>query len=210
MEQKMKPINRQLIKVALILAVVTIASLGIRQFRNNTRRGGKVESPVVAKTELESDMDLLRKIEYKLESHYAKASEQDEEVPTEGDFEGKPSKDDYAKDNKDIEKISLGEDEDLYVKGDELWYVSGKIKMQVEIDETTGQMNVINIYDGNSQGSKDLERISMSDNEDLYITGEGDLWHVSRQADGSTIKNRALIDENTGEMILIDPDDVDK
>jgi len=211
MEQNMKPINKQLIKVALILAIVTIASLGVRQFRINTHRGGKVESHIVAETELESDMDLLRKVVYKLETRYAKVSEQDDGVAAEDISEGEKSKEDYAKDKKDLEKISLGENEDLYVsKEGELWYVSGKVKMQVEIDETTGQMNVINIYDGTSQGSKDLERISMSDNEDLYITGEGDLWHVSRQPDGSTVKNRALIDETTGEMILIDPDDVDK
>jgi hypothetical protein len=50
----------------------------------------------------------------------------------------------------------------------------------------------------------------MSDYEDLYITGEGDLWYVSRQPDGSTAKNQALIDEATGEMIIIEGGDGDK
>ena len=204
----MKPITKQLIKVVLILALVAIASLGIRQFRLDTRQARTVESPVVAKTELESDMDLLRKISYKLQSQYADASGPDGEVPVEDYSEAKPVKDDYAKAKKGLKKISLGEDEDLYVSKDgELWYVSGNVKMQVEIDEATGQMNVISIYDANTQG---LERISMSDNEDLYITTEGDLWYVSRQPDGTETKNRALIDETTGEMILIDPEDVDK
>jgi len=206
----MKPSNKQLIKVAFILAVVAIASLGIRQFRLDSRQAGTVESPVVAESRLESDIDLFRKIDYELKSRRADASEPDEEVAVEEDSD-KLSKKDYAKGKKDLEKISLGDNENLYVTGEgELWYVSGKVKMQVELDETTGQMNVVNIYDGNSQDSEGLERISMSDNEDLYITGEGDLWHVSRQPDGSTIKNRALIDETTGEMILIDPEDAEK
>ena len=205
----MKPITKYLVKAAFFLAVVAVASLCVHQVRIDTRQARTVESSIVAETELESDMDLLHKIAYELKSRRVDAS--DEEVSPEDDSEAKPSKEDYAKAKKGLEKISLGDNEDLYVTGEgELWYVSGKVKMQVEIDEATGRMNVINIHDGNSENSEGLERISMSDNEDLYITGEGDLWHVSRQPDGSTVKNRAMIDETTGEMILVAPDEVEK
>jgi len=154
----MQPITKHLVKVALILLVVTIVSLGIRHVRLNSRRAYTVESPVMAETELESDMDLLRKIDYKLKSRYADLPVPDEEMSTEDYSEAKLSKRDYAK----------------------------------------------------GKGKKGLEKISLGDNEDLYITTEGDLWYVSRQPDGTETKNRALIDETTGEMILIDPEDVDK
>jgi hypothetical protein len=115
------------------------------------------------------------------------------------------SKGKSSKSSKGLKKISMGDNEDLYITGEgELWYVSkqpnGSVtKMQVIIDQTTGEMNVVDIASSRSQG---LEKISMIDNEDLYITGEGDLWYVSRQPDGSTTKNQALIDEATGEMII--------
>ena len=54
-----------------------------------------------------------------------------------------------------------------------------------------------------SKGSKGLEKISMGDNEDLYITGEGELWYVSKQPDGSITKMQVHIDETTGEMNVI-------
>ena len=36
-----------------------------------------------------------------------------------------------------------------------------------------------------SEGSKGLQKISLGDNEDLYMTGEGEFWYVSKQPDGS-------------------------
>jgi len=127
----------------------------------------------------------------------------------------KSFKGDYAKSkgSKGLEKISMGDNEDLYISGEgELWYVSEQpdgstTKSQVLIDETTGEMIVIDTSSGKSKGSQDLEKISMGDNEDLYISGEGELWYVSEQPDGSGTKSQVLIDETTGEMIVIDSSD---
>jgi len=218
MEQNMKPITKHLVKAAFILSMVTVASLGIRQARFSIHRARTVESPVITETEPNHNPADLHIVDIEPEPQYADAPEPDEEVLPEDYSEAKPYKGDYAKskESKSLEKISVGDNENLYITGKgELWYVSkqpdGSItKMQVHIDETTGEMNVINIGGGKSQGSQGLERISMSDYEDLYITGEGDLWYVSKQPDGSTTKNQALIDETTGEMILIDSGDDSK
>ncbi len=210
----MKPITKHIVKAAFILSMVTVASLGIRQARFSVHRARTVESPVIAETEPEINPADSYIVDNEPEPQYADAQEPDEEVLPEDYSETKPSKGDYAKakGSKGLEKISMGDNNNLYITGQgELWYVSkgpdGSItKMQVHIDETTGEMNVIDIG-GKSQGSQGLEKISMSNYEDLYITGEGDLWYVSQQPDGSTTKNQALIDETTGEMIVIDSDD---
>ncbi len=218
----MKPITKHLLKAAFILSMVTVASLGIRQARFSMHRARTVESPVIAETEPEINPADSYIVDNESEPQYAFASESDKETPsdenseahTDSDKDGKAvSMTKSSKGSKGLEKISMGDNEDLYITGEgKLWYVSkgpdGSItKMQVHIDETTGEMNVIDIGGGKSQGSQGLERISMSNYEDLYITGEGDLWYVSQQPDGSETKSRAVIDNTTGEMIVIDSDD---
>jgi hypothetical protein len=226
MEQNMKPITKQLVIAAFILALVTVASLGIRQVRFSVHRARTVESPVIAEAEPDHDPADSHTVDAELDPQYAYASESDKETPSDEHSEAytdsgkdgkavsmtKSFKGDYAKSkgSKGLEKISMGDNEDLYITGEgELWYVSkrpdGSIaKMQVHIDETTGEMTVVDISGGKSEGSQGLEKISMSDNEDLYITGEGELWYVSEQPDGSATKSQVLIDETTGEMIVID------
>jgi hypothetical protein len=214
----MKAIAKHLVKSIFILAIVTVVSLGIRQVRFSVHRARTVESPVIAEVEPDPLPAEPETVDTEPKPQYVEAPEPDEEVIPEDYSETKPSKSDYAKakGSKGLEKISLGDNEDLYVTGEgELWYVSKQpdgsvVKMQVHIDQTNGEMNVVDIASGKSQGSQSLEKISMSDYEDLYITGEGDLWYVSRQPDGSTTKNQALIDEATGEMVIIDSGDGDK
>lgn len=55
-----------------------------------------------------------------------------------------------------------------------------------------------------SKGSKGLKKISMGDNEDLYITRKGELWYVSKGPDGKTTKMQVQIDDATGEMTVVD------
>ncbi len=211
----MKPVTKQLVIGAFILALVTVASLGIRQVRFSVNRAKTIESPVIAEAEPDHYPTDSHTVVAEPDPQYADALDSAEEVPSEDYSKVKPSKGDYAKSkgSKGLEKISMGDNDNLYITQEgEFWYVSkgpdGKtVKMQVHIDETTGEMNVIDIGGGKSQGSQGLERISMSDYEDLYITGDGDLWYVSQQPDGSTTKNQALIDETTGEMIVINSGD---
>jgi len=54
-----------------------------------------------------------------------------------------------------------------------------------------------------SKGSKGLEKISLSDHEELYLTGEGEYWYVSEQPDGKTTKMQVQIDDATGDLIAV-------
>ena len=145
------------------------------------------------------------------DSKYANAWDLDKKAPF--DYQPKPKsfKGDYAKSEgpKDLEKISLGEHENLYITGEgKLWYVSeppdGKaVKMQVLVDDATGEMTIVSISDsGKSGGSGGLEKISLGDYENLYITGEGELWHVSEPPDGEGTKMQVHVDDTTGEIIV--------
>lgn len=109
----------------------------------------------------------------------------------------KSFKDNYAKakDSKGLQKMSLSDHEDLYFSEEgEFWYVSkgpdgSTTKMQVLIDDDTGELTAVDGgYYARSEGSQDFHRISMSDNEDIYISEEDEAWYVREQPDGTTVK----------------------
>lgn len=199
----MQPITKHLIKSAFILAMVTVVSFGIRNVRFSIHRARKVEIPVIAEIESESNPAGSHKVAHEPETQYIEVPELDEQVPPEEYSEAKPSRSDYAKalGKKGLEKISLGENENLYIKDGELWYVSeqpdGSVtKMQVQIDQTTGELNVIDIYGGKSQGPKP---IPMGDGYEIYITDEGQTWYV-----GDDSKSRVEVDDTTGEITILE------
>ncbi len=199
----MKPITKQLIIGAFIMALVTLTSLGIRLVRLSDNRAGTVESPIIAETEHDRLLAELDAIDTEPYLQYAGVSELDEKVPKDYS-EAKPVKGDYtkAKGSKGLQKISLGDNENFYITGNgETWYVSegpdGKTtKMQVHIDKNTGQMNVINIADGKSGGP---QPIPMGDGYNMYVTEEGQSWYV-----GEGSKARVEVDENTGEITVLE------
>ena len=61
-----------------------------------------------------------------------------------------------------------------------------------------------------SKGSKGLEKISLGDHDNLYITEEGEQWYVSEQPDGSISKTQVQIDDTTGEIAVISNEDYAK
>jgi len=139
-----------------------------------------------------------------------KASDSNKEVPS----KAKSFKGGYAKStgSKDMEKISLGDNENLYVTGKgELWYVSKEAdgsttKMQVQVDDR-GDMTIVSGDNyAKSGGSQSLQRISVGDREDLYITGENQVWYVSEQPDGSTAKMQLETENIDGEITIVDND----
>ncbi len=207
----MKPITKQLIIGAFILALVTVASLGIRHIRFSANQSKTVESPVIAEAEPDPLPSESPAAETEPEPQYAEVPEPDEEVPMDDYPEPKSLKGDYAKSKgpKGLEKISMGDNDNLYITGEgELWYVSkgpdGKTtKMQIQIDDATGEMTVVDWGDyAKSDGSEGMQRISMGDNDNLYITQEGELWYTSEQGSGS--KARVEIDDTTGEITVIE------
>jgi len=199
----MKPITKQLLIGTSILALVTVASLCIRHIHFSDNRAGTIESPVIVETEHDRLLAELDAIVTEPDGQYADALDSAEEVPSEDYSEAKPSKGDYAKakGSKGLEKISMGDNEDLYITGEgKLWYVSkgpdGKTtKMQVQIDETTGEMTVVDVGGGKSGGP---QPIPMGYGYNMYITEEGQ-WYVG---DGS--KARVEVDDNTGEITVLE------
>ena len=61
--------------------------------------------------------------------------------------------------------------------------------------EAVATTNLLKADYAKAEGSKGLQKISLGDNEDLYITADGQLWSVSKQPDGSVVKMRVAIDE---------------
>ena len=204
-EQNTKPIARQLIVAVFILALVTVASLGIRQVRFSAHRAKAVESPVVAEVEPNPPAAESPAVGPEPEPQYAVVAEPEVEKPVEDYLETKLLKGDYAKvkGKKGLEKISLGENENLYItaKG-ETWYVAKgpevkTTKMRIQIDETTGEMTVVAVKGGDKSGV--LQRVSMGDGYDMYITEEGQTWYV-----GGGAKSRVEIDDSTGEITVLE------
>lgn len=146
--------------------------------------------------------------EYKDEPDWQKQASPDDNYETDNNSDKYASKDKSAKDyaakakaSKSLEKISLSDYDDLYFnKEGEFWYVGkepdgSSVKMQVQIDKVTGELiPVESAYYARAKNSQDLYRISMSDNEDIYVSKEGQAWYVSKQPDGSTTKMQVPTD----------------
>jgi hypothetical protein len=208
-EHNIKPITKQLAIAALILTLVTVASLGIRRIRFNAHLAKTIEKSLfIAETEPNHNPADSYTVDAEPDLQYADAAEPDQGEFPEYQAEVKSFKGGFvkAKGPKGLEKISLGDNENLYItKEGQTWY-TGKgpdgttFKMQVQIDEATGEMTIVGkIFSGKSDGSQGLQKISMGGNDNLYITKEGELWYTS---EGS--KSRVEIDEATGEVTVIE------
>ena len=201
----MKPIAKQLIGAVFFLALVYVASLGIRQVRLSASQVTSVKNPVIAKTEpnpLPAESDT---VDPEPEPQYTEVPEPEEEAPIDDYPKPKSLKGDYAKAKgggvNGLQKISWGENEHLYVTAEgETWYVvegsDGKTtKMRVQIDETTGEISSVESADE----SGGLQPIPMGDGYNMYVTEEGQTWYV-----GGGTKSRVEIDDNTGEVTVLE------
>jgi len=156
------------------------------------------------------------------DSQYADAPDSDEQAASEENTDSvkydksvsktKSFKAGYAKSvgKNGLQQISLGDNENIFItKEGEAWYVSkepnGKTsKMQVQVDNITGEITPVSGgYYGKSEGSQGLQRVPMGEFENIYITGEGELWYTSDQPDGSSAKVQ-LEEDITGEINIVD------
>lgn len=211
-----KSLIKQLTIAAIFLSLVTVLSFGIRYIRFSFHRTNTIEKTVV--TNIESSEPETFEIEPEPEDvdtlDATVENEPEPSLPTvpvsskEISSKAKSFKDNQtkSKNSNDLEKISLSDYENLYItKEGQLWYVSedsdGKtVKMQVHIDDATGEIIVI---DAKSGGSQNLDKISLGDSANMYITESGEQWYVSDNPDGSSSKARVEID-GTGEITILE------
>jgi hypothetical protein len=224
MEHNIKPITKQLAIAAFILVSVTVLSFGIRQVRFSAYRAESGRfTPSARPSDTEDPPQSEQKLDVKAEPDYYPADSYTvNDKPDPQDFEEsfwdeQASSDDYSEENVDsvkynkaiskaksfkgdydkakaskgLEKISLSNHEDLYFsKEGEFWYVSKEpdgstTKMQVQIDEASGKLAAVG---GGYYAKQEPQKIPMGDNEDIYLTDEGEAWYVSEQPDGTTTK----------------------
>ena len=181
MVQNIKSISKQLSTVALILTSVTILSFGIRLARLSSYRADCSEpAPTVSFSDIEgqpqSDKQSAVKSEtgYHKQDSYTNDSEPEPEYIYESDWDKQVFPDDYS---------------ETYKNSDESDKVVSKAKTIKD--------------DVKAKASKSLEKISLSDYDDLYFNKEGKFWYVGKEPDGSTIKMQVQIDKVTGELIPV-------
>jgi hypothetical protein len=226
MKSYVKPLTKQLTIAAIFLSFVTVVSFGIRQVRFSLHRARTIENLVVADVAPDHGPADSHTVDAEPKPQHAnQADGQIEDEPdlqpvnTSDVYKEKPSKDrtkaksfkgDYAKskDAKGLEKVSLSGYENLYRTAEgQLWYVSkqpdGKtVKMQVYIDNATGEVAIVDAK--SPEGSKGLEKVALSDYENLYITDKGEQWYVTEQPDGSVSKMQVQINDTTGDVTVVD------
>jgi len=216
MEHNAEPISRQVVIVGVILISAAALSLGIRQLYPPEPDEGYV----TAEPEKRPGPEHLLGLDPfdSDEQSSAVSGQVSNAVSTTGELKPEAPKPQTAKtapqkpeDSKVIQKIPLGENEELYITADgKLWSVSKQpdgsvVKMQVEIDEATGEIRVLDVADSaKADDSKEPQRISMGDNVDLYIGDDGRLWSVTKQPDGSVTKVEVAYDETTGDFYVVD------
>ncbi len=176
MEHNIKPITKQLAIAAFILISVTFLSFGIRYVRFGAQRVNRFENSIIADTEKSTSVPPSDpKNQSQSEQSLGPKAEPDyyPEAPHIVDAEPEPQQADVSDSDEDASWDYLAEAKSL------------------EDDYAK------------SEGSKGLEKISLGDFENLYITGEGELWYVIEQPDGKTGKMQVQIDEITGEFIAV-------
>ena len=182
MEQNIKPITKQLLIAAFILTLVTALSFGIRHVRFSIHRADSGQFTPSARHSDTEDQPQPKQFlnadaepDYYQDDSYTVDDGHDSQYANASDWDEQAPSEDNSKAHTDSIKYDKAVSKAKSFKG-------GYVK---------------------SGGSKGLEKISLGDNEDLYITGEGELWYVSKEADGSTTKMQVQVD-NTGEMTVVD------
>ena len=183
MEQNFKPITKQLAIAAFILTLVTVLSFGIRHVRFSTYRADTGEStPSARSSDPEDQSKPEQPLNANAEADYYPAdsltvdAEYDPQHADTSDWDEEAPSDDYSEAHTDSGKPGKTFSMPKSFKG-------GYAK---------------------SEGSKGLQKISLGDNEDLYLTGEGEYWYVSKQPNGKTTKMQVQIVDATGELIAVD------
>jgi len=171
----MKPITRQLTIAAFILASVTVLSLGIRQIRHSTYRadtGDARLSDTEDQSQPEQSLNADAEPDYYPDDSYTVDDEDDSQYDDVSDSYEQADSDDYSEENTD----------------------------PVNYDKAVSKAKSSKAGYAKSEGKKGLKQISLSDNDNIYVTEKGEAWYVSKQPDGKTVKMQVQIDNITGEI----------
>jgi hypothetical protein len=182
MVQNIKPITKQLLIATLILASIIVLSLGIRQVRFSTYRADITEPAPSARPSVTEDQHQPKnhlytnaEPDYYPDDSYTIEGEYDSQHADVSNWDEEMSTGDYSEENTDSIKYDNAVLKSESFKGD---YAKAEV-------------------------NKDLQKITLGEYEDLYLTKEGEYWYVSKQPNGSTTKMQVKINDDTGELIAV-------
>ena len=182
-----------------------------RSFWANDERDYYPDDSYTTGAEQDDYSDDSYTVDIEPEQQYARASSSKKKALIEDYSKTKSFKGDYVKyeGSKGLSKIFLSDNESLYrTEKGELWYVSEEAdgsttKMQVKVDGTGDMLIVGGGNYAKTGGVEGVQVIPLSDNENIYVKGESELWYVSEEADGSTTKVQFQEDVE-GELTAVD------
>jgi len=186
----MKPVTKQLTISAFILISVTILSFGIRQVRFSIHRAN-IENSVVAESGETTTSTRSSNREEKSQSKPVLGTSAEPDYYLVDSYTTDAEQDDYSTDPYTVD-----------IKPDPQLANASQSNKKAAFDNYSKAKSFKGDY-AKSGGSKDLEKILLGDNESLYRTEKGELWYVSKEADGSTTKMQVQVDKR-GDMIVVD------
>ena len=181
MKQNIKPITKQLLISAIILALVTALSFGIRQVRFSAYRASSSQPspsalPPETKDQTQPKQPLYTDAEsdYYPEDSYTTYIENDPQDIEESFWDEQAPSDDYSKENTD----------------------------SVKYDKAVSGIKSFKGGYAKPGGKNGLQKISLSDNENIYITEKGEAWYVSKEPDGSITKMQVQVDDRDDATVV--------
>ncbi|UCD00157.1 MAG: hypothetical protein JSW66_09805 [Phycisphaerales bacterium] len=193
----MKPITKQLTMAALVLASVAVLSFGIKQVRFHLHRARNAAS--------------------------APKSAQPASPPREG-ASGQSSADKLSDDDAWLEQtldalaaqgyrpadldtlLTESYSEYADASGRDAW-ASDEIEAYEDsgeqADNVAGSKSLKGEFAKYKKSLKGLQKVSIGDYENVYITDAGEYWYVSKQPDGTTTKMQFQVDDRYGDVVVV-------
>ena len=178
----MKPITKQLAIAAFILALVTVLSFGIRYVRFSAYRADRGQStPSARPSDSENQSQPEQPLNAYTETDHYPADlntiddEHDSQYADAWDWNEESFSDDNSEAHADSVKYDKAASRAKSFKG-------GYVK---------------------SEGKNGPQKITMGENENIYITEKGEAWYVSEQSDGSVSKMQVQVGDITGEITFV-------
>ena len=180
----MRPMTKQLTTGALILASVTVLSLGIRQVRFSLYRARQAASALTTAYPV-SPAGAPGKSS--ADTHSDDDARRGQALDALAKQDHRPSSSDTLQTETNPEHASTsGQDA---IAADEPGPDPGEHADSVSLDKSS------KCDDAKSKGSNGLQKISLNATESIYVTEAGEHWYVSTQPDGATTKMRFEVED---------------